>query len=146
MSQDGFKMLSWAVQAVESPQKTIRNHTPDGKPSVGFMEAMGCSPIVPSGTKCSLSEAIHKCCPPSSQSSGSNSTRSASSISSRKSKEFVGASPLSFRDLNENEHELELLRNCLEDVFVATNSGNIPGRVVPQKEYPSVAVKQEDMN
>ncbi len=146
MSQDGFKMLSWAAKTVESPLKTIRTHTPDSKTNVRFMEALGCSPIVPSGSKGSLVEAIHKCCPPSSQSTSSNSTRGASSVASRKNKEIAGTSPLSFRGHDENEHELELLRNCLEDVFVATSGGNMPGRVVQQQKYPSVAVKKEDVN
>ena len=134
MSQDGFQMLSWAAQAVESPRKTIR--TPDGKTSVRFMEAMGCSPILPYTTQTTE----HRCSPPSSESS-STSTQSGNINNNNNNKEIIGPSPLSLRDHEDNEVELELLRNCLEDVFVATSSANASscGPVVLQ-ECPSVEV------
>ena len=125
LSQDGFQMLSWAAQAVESPQTEYQQHfhSPNGKTGMRFLQALDCSPIVPStnSNKGSLAEAIHRCCPPS---ESSTSTFSASpAICS----DNIGPSPLSFRGHHDTESELELLRNCLEDVFmtsIASGSGN----------------------
>ena len=140
---DGVRMLSWAAHAVESPafqkddedhQKTTRT-TPNGKTTtttrVKFTEAIGCSPIIHT-TKApeqALTEAIHRCYSPTTAYSSSSSAATSYSPMIRHPAMYyndgIGPSPLSFRDHHQDtEIELEMLRNCLEDVFVSgTSSG-----------------------
>jgi len=139
---DGVRMLSWAAHAVESPsfreddedhQKTSTPRTtPNGETTltrVKFTEAIGCSPIIHT-TKASeraLAEAIRRCSSPATAYSSSSSAASSYSPVTRHPAMYyndgIGPSPLSFRDHHqETEIELELLRNCLEDVFVSGTS------------------------
>ncbi len=125
-SQDGFRMLSWAAQAVESPAlNELQNGPPLSVDKAEFMKTM-CSPIVPSQKK---KQRRSNQQPYATKRSGSG-TSSALSAPSPANSSMMGPSPLSLQGPQDSLSELELLRNCLEDVFVTTHaSGNA---VVPQ--------------
>ena len=110
-------MLSWAAQAVESPaMDDHQNAALSSADKTEFMKAM-CSPIVPTQKKKKRSK------PRNTTKSSTSSAHTASSPAMHSTNSsMMGPSPLSLRGRQDSLSELELLRNCLEDVFVATHA------------------------
>ena len=122
-------MLSWAAQAVESPvMDDHQNAALSSADKTEFMKAM-CSPIVPAQKKKKRSKPRNTI---------KSSTSSASAVSSpaihSTNSSMMGPSPLSLRGRQDSLSELELLRNCLEDVFVATHAN---GNGIVEQNYTS---------
>ena len=140
-SPDGVQMLSWAARAVESPvlerkrKSTDRNtRTPDIKTkanSISFTDAIGYSPIVRTkGSSLEVAELFHKFSSTSPEKTSFASSFPNSPRVAIFNNDGSEPSPLCFREHQDSEIELDFLRNCLEDVFVASDMVDT-GTIVP---------------
>ena len=152
---DGVRMLSWAARAVESPAfKQQEHNTPIGGSThgktttrfVSFVDTVGYSPItIPSVGSTLAAEVINRYCSPVKKRSFNNTFNSTTTVTTNNNdvvgpSPLFGPSPLCFQNYQPHtDVELELLRNCLEDVFAATSSTDSSSSLPPLHSLTNMA-------